>query len=155
MKLLLAGLATLLVYQACDVPKREQSPELKSFFNECDEVNIVYFSKDTFVYETKDTFIINHFTELILGENDNKLPDPYKNPDVRLIYKKKTNAFFTANVFYHDNKEGVTSNYVTYVLQNKKYKHLLTYPTDMIIGDINSENINSPDTSQSNIDTTK
>jgi|SRR5665647_294101 len=67
MKILIACIATLLFYQSCQT-KKEQNKELKSFFNKCDELNIVYYSKDTFVFKTVDTSTIkknngNHYIE--------------------------------------------------------------------------------------------
>ncbi len=119
MKILIACIATILFYPACQT-KKDQSNELKLFFKKCDELNILYYSKDTFVFKTTDTSSIHQFTELIMGDNDNKLPDSSQRPEEQLIYKSGGKIIFTAFVFNHHNKKGNLSNYVSYTLQEKK-----------------------------------
>ena len=153
MKILIACIATLLFYQSCQT-KTEQSKEFKSFFNKCDELNIVYYSKGTFVFKTVDTSTIKNFTELISGDNDNELPDSSQRPQEQLIYKSKGKIFFTAYVFNHYDKKGILSDYVSYILQEKKCKHLLTYSTGMGIDEIYQHKINPTGNPWTGIDTT-
>ncbi|MFT3702156.1 MAG: hypothetical protein QM802_07290 [Agriterribacter sp.] len=154
MKILIVCIATLLAYQSCKT-KDEQSKELKSFLSKCDELNIVYYSKDTFVFKTVDTSTIKNFTELIFGGNDKELPDTSQRPQEQLIYKSKGEVLFNAYVFDHYNKKGILSDYVSYTLQNKKCKHLLTYKTGIAINEIYHHKINPVGNPWSVIDTTK
>lgn len=66
MKILLLIIVTLLLFYSCRT-KTEQPIEL----SRCDELNIVYFQKDTFMFKTNDTGTIKIFTELISEYNDN------------------------------------------------------------------------------------
>lgn len=154
MKILSACIAVLLFYQSCQT-KKEQSKELKSFFNKCDELNIVYYSEDTFIFKTLDTSTIKNFTELIFGDNDKKLPDTSQSRQEQLIYKTKGKVFFNAYVFKHYDPKGVLSDYVSYTLEDKKCKHLLTYTTGMGIDKIYYHKIDPVGNPWNDIDTTK
>ena len=153
MKILIGSIATLLFLQSCQTSK-EQSIQIKSFFNNCDELNIVYYAKDTFVFKTVDTSTIKSFTELISGDNDNKLPDSSQRPQEQLIYKSKGQTFFTAYIFYDYDKKRVLSEYVSYTLKEKKYKHLITYRTGMGMSEIYEHKIDPVSNPWNGIDTT-
>ena len=153
MKILKACIVTLLFYQSCQ-SKYEQSNKLKSFFNKCDELNIIYYSKDTFVLKTVDTSTIKNFTELISEDNNNKLPDSSQQPQKQLIYKSKGEIFFTAYVFNYYDKKGILRDYVSYTLQEKKCNHLLTYRTGMEIDEIYNHKVNPIGNSRTCMDTT-
>lgn len=153
-KIAIAFSATILFFQSCETNK-EQSEELKLFFEKCDELNIVYYSKDTFVFKTIDTSTIYNFTGLITSDNDNNLQSLNARPEEQLIYKSKGEIFFTAYVFNHYNKKGNLSDYVSYILQSKKCKHLLTYRTGMGISEIYEHKFNPQGNPWTNLDTTK
>jgi hypothetical protein len=154
MKLLLFSLMPILFYQSCDT-KKEQSDGLKSFLSKCDELNIVYYIKDTFVFKTTDTSTIRNFTELISADNDTELPSSNSTAEEQLIYKSKGQIFFTAHVFNHYEPKGIRSDYVSYVLHAKMCKHLLTYSTGMAIDEIYEHKINPKDNPWTTADTAK
>ena len=153
MKILVVCTAALLFYQSCQ-SKGKQSSDLKSFFAKCDELNIVYYAKDTFVFKTVATSTIKNFTALISGENDKQLPDPSQRPGVQLIYKSKGKTFFNAYVFSTYDKEGISSDYVSYKLKEQQCKHLLTYRTGMGMDEIFQHKINPVGNPWTGIDTT-
>ena len=154
MKTLIVCLATLLFYQSCRT-KTKQNEELKSFFSKCDELNILFYSKDTFVFKTIDTSSIHQFTELISGDNNNELPDSTKKVEEQLIYKSNGRVFFIAYVFNYYDKKGILNNYVSYNLQEKKCKHLLTYRTGMGIDEIYEHKVDPKGNPWTNVDSTK
>ena len=154
MKILLTCISTLLIFQSCKT-KKEQSKELKSFFNKCDELNILYYAKDTFVYKTNDTASINNFTGLIDEDNDTELQDSSQRLQEQLIYKSKGKTFFSASVFSYFDKKGILTQYVSYILQARKYIHLLTYQTGMGIDWIYEHKINPIGNPWPNMDTSK
>ncbi len=86
MKFLLVIFTTLFLTQSCQT-KQEQNNSSKSLVSQCDELDIVYYAKDTFVYKTVDTSAIKIFKELITF-NDEKLSDTCE-PSGQLIYKNK------------------------------------------------------------------
>lgn len=96
MKILIACLGILLFYQSCKT-KQEQSKELKLLFENCDELNIVFYAKDTFVFKTTDTSTIKKFTDLISKSNDD-LTETCQATE-KLIYKNNGQQMFTACKF--------------------------------------------------------
>jgi hypothetical protein len=101
MKNLLVIIVTLLVFQSCRT-KTEQPKEL----SRCDELNIVYFQKDTFVFKTNDTGTIKNFTQLIFKYNEN-FTDTCEITE-QLIYKSQGKQIFTAQVSRCNKSEYVT-----------------------------------------------
>ena len=153
MKILIVFLSMLLFFLSCR-PKYKQGKETKSFFDKCDELNFLYYAKDSFIFKTIDTSTIQDFTELISGDNDNQLPDSDQKPEQQLIYKSKGKTFFTAYVFNYSDQKGILGAYVSYTLREKKCKHLLTYRTGMGIDEIYHHKINPTGNPWTDIDTT-
>lgn len=133
MKFLLAGLMTLLFAASCQ-RKQGSSKKQQLLLKQCDELNIVYYSNDTFVFKTFDTSSIKNYTELITYQNENNI-DTCEVTE-KLIFKNKGQQIFTAQVSTKNIRDTISCNTVTYILNEKKYRHRLTYRTGMGIDQI-------------------
>ena len=103
-------------------------------FEKCDELNIVYYSKDTFVFKTLDTSSIKNFAGLITYDNEN-ITDTCEVTE-QLIFKSKGREIFSAQVSIENIKDTISCNYASYFLDAKLYRHRLTYRTGMGIDEI-------------------
>ena len=63
---------TLLFAASCQ-RKQGSSKKQQLLLKQCDELNIVYYSNDTFVFKTFDTSSIKNYTELITYQNENNI----------------------------------------------------------------------------------
>ena len=152
MKFLSAILATLFLLQSCGT-KQKQNNSSKSLVRQCDELDIVYYTKDTFVYKTIDTATINFFKELVTLDNE-KLSDTCE-PTGQLIYKNKGQNIFIADVSTKNIKDSISCEYVTYNIDNKKYRHRLTYRHGMSIDGIYWRKVDPTGNPSVGLDTTK
>lgn len=114
--------------QSCE-PKQEQSKEKHLLLERCDELNILYYSKDTFVVKTFDTSSIKKYAELITYENESNIDTCAVTE--QLIFKNKGKQIFTAQVSIKNIRDTISCNTVRYFLNSKIYRHRLTYRTGM------------------------
>lgn len=121
-----------------------------SLLIQCDELDIVYYSKDTFVYKTTDTSGINFFKELITSENE-KLRDTCK-PTGKLVFKNKGIEILDANLAIGDS---VGCQYVTYSIKNKMHGHRLTYRQGMALDGIYWRKVDPKSNPSTGLDTSK
>lgn len=147
MKLLSAILATLFLLQSCQTKQNNSS---KSLVGHCDELDIVYYTKDTFVYKTIDTVAINFFKELVTSDNEN-LIDTCE-PTEQLIYKHRGQNIFIADLSTNNIKD---CEYVTYNIDNNRYRHRLTYRQGMSIDAIYWRKVDPNGNPSTGLDTTK
>src|SRR5436190_5462586 len=139
MKILLARLTAALLNQSCQT-SQEQNTGDDLLLDNCDELSIIFYGKDTFVFKTIDTSTIKNFTALISKNNEN-LIDSCQTTE-KLIYSSKGHEIFTAQVSVKNIKDSVDCNYITYYLGSKKYRHRLTYRTGMGMDEIYWHKIN-------------
>jgi len=138
MKLLIAFLSLLLLISSCQT-RITTSYDNNIFEETFDELNIVYYNKDTLTYITKDTTIMNLFSQLITDQNElNEFFADTCAPTQKIIFKKNGQQIFSANVSNEINKESLGCNYIIYFLNSKMYIHRLTYRTGMAIDEIYS-----------------
>jgi hypothetical protein len=109
MKFLSAFLATLFLLQSYQT-KQEQNNSSKSLVGQCDELDIVYYAKDTFFYKTIDTAAINFFKELITADNEN-LSDICESTG-QLIYKNKGQNIYSADLSTKNIKDSISCEYI-------------------------------------------
>jgi hypothetical protein len=133
MKFLSAIFATLFLIQSCQT-KHEQNKIRKLSLEKCDELNIVFYSKDTFVFKTFDTSSINNFAELITYDNEKGI-DTCETTE-QLIFKNKGQQIFIAQVSTKNIRDTISCNNITYFFESKMYRHGLTYRTGMGIDEI-------------------
>lgn len=139
------------LFQSCQT---EQEPNLfaKKILAPCDELDIIYYAKDTFVYKTTDTASINFFQKLITSENEtlnNTCPTTGQ-----LTYKNEGKNILKADSSTVNIKESISCQYVTYLINNKQYRHRLTYRHGMSIDPIYWEKV-GPAGNPPDYDTTK
>ena len=152
MKFVLAVLMTLLFAQSCQT-KQEQSKEQQLLLDQCDELNILYYSKDTFVFKTFDTSSIKKYAELITYKNESNI-DTCEVTE-QLIFKNKGKQIFTAQVSTKNIRDTISCNTVTYFLNRKMYRHRLTYRTGMGIDEIYWHKVDPIGNPWTNIDSSK
>jgi hypothetical protein len=152
MKFLASILATLFFLQSCQT-RQQQTNSSKSVVGQCDELDIVYYAKDTFAYKTIDTASINFFKELITSDNE-KLSDTCE-PTGQLIYKNKGQNIFVADLSTKNIKDSISCEYVTYNIDNEKYRHRLTYRHGMSIDGIYWHKVDPKGNPWTDVDSTK
>lgn len=152
MKFLLAVFMTLLFAHSCKT-KQEPPKEQQLLLKQCDELNIVYYSMDTFVFKNFDTSSIKKYSELITYENENNI-DTCEITE-KLIFKIKGQQIFTAQVSTKNIRDTISCNTVTYFLNKKKYRHRLTYRTGMGINEIYWHKVDPIGNPWTNFDTSK
>jgi len=152
MKFLLSILATIFLLQSCQTKQQQDNPS-KSLVGQCDELDIVYYTKDTFAYKTIDTSAINFFKELITLDNE-KLSDTCETTG-QLIYKNKGQNIFVANFSTKNIKDSISCEYVTYNIDNKRYRHRLTYRHGMSIDEIYVHKVDPKGNPWTGVDSTK
>ena len=148
MKLFLICLASSTLFQSC--PTNKDGQKVNSFLKICDELNIVYYATDTFVYKTTDSEQIRHFVDLISTTNE-PITDVCE-PTNKLIYKNKGRAIFTAQV---SGPSSINCNEITYFINSKKYKHRLTYQTGQTMEEIYWHKLNPQSNAWPEVDTAK
>ena len=152
MKILLSILTTLLITQSCQT-KQEQNNYSKSLLKQCDELDIIYYTKDTFAFKTFDTSSIKNFAELITNDNESNI-DTCEATE-QLIFKNKGQQIFIAQVSIKNIKDSSSCNYVAYSLDRKTYRHRLTYRTGMGIDEIYSHKVDPKNNPWTGVDSTK
>jgi hypothetical protein len=100
----------------------------------CDELNIVYYGKNPFVFKSFDPSTINFYTELLTYENET-LSDTCETTG-KLIFKNKGKEIIIAQVSTINVKDSISCDYVTFLFDSKLYRHRLTYQTGMGIDGI-------------------
>ncbi len=152
MKFLSAILMTLLSAQSCQT-KQEQSKEQQLLVDQCNELNIIYYSNDTFVFKTFDTASIKKYAELITYENESII-DTCEVTE-QLIFKNNGQQIFTAQVSTKNIRDTISCNTVTYFLKNKMFRHRLTYRTGIGIDEIYWHKVDPKRNPWTNIDSSK
>ena len=145
MKFLTVFFLSFLLLSSCQTKKEHQL-----LLKDCDELDIVFFSKDTFVFKTFDTSTINNFVELITTDNET-FTDTCEITE-QLIFKNRGDQIFSAGV---STKNIKSCNSVSYYLGSKIYKHKLTYRTGMGIDEIYWHKIDPQGNPWTGLDTTK
>jgi hypothetical protein len=102
--------------------------------NQCDELNIIYYSSGCFVFKTIDSITIKDFADLITYEQET-FTDACETT-AKLIFKIKGREIFTAQISTSNKGGPISCNYITYLFESKIYRHRLTYRTGMGISEI-------------------
>ncbi len=100
----------------------------------CDEFQIVYYTKDTFLYKTIDTSAIKFFSEFISGENEN-VHDTCE-PTGQFTFKNKGQEILKAEITTINIKDSISCEYVTYYINSKRIRQKMTYRIGMLIDQI-------------------
>ena len=135
MRILLFSLITLIIIQSCQTKSEHNQKFI--LLNNCDELDIAFYGKDSFTYKTIDRGTINLFVELISSDSE-KISDTC-GATGEIIYKSKGQKIFEAQISTTDRKPGC--EYVTYILNTKRYRHRLTYRQGMAIDEIYWEKV--------------
>ncbi len=122
----------LFLMLSCHTKQQDRIRKLP--LEQCDELNIVYYTKGTFVYKSFDLSTINVYSELLTYENET-LSDTCETTG-KLIFKNKGKEIITAQVSTINVKDSISCDYVTYLFDSKLYRHRLTYQTGMGIDGI-------------------
>ena len=133
MKTLIICLGAFFLTQSCHT-KSIRNKSFNAILEHCDELDIIYYSKDTFIYKTIDTSAIALFDELISEENE-KLADTCQITG-ELIYKNKGREIFTAQLSIVNIRDSISCDYVTYFVKSCLHRHRLTYRVGMSIDGI-------------------
>ena len=152
MKFISAFFVIFLLIQSCET-KPVQTKSAKSLVGQCDELDIIFYAKDTFVYKTIDTATINFFKELVTLENE-KLSDTCE-PSETIIYKSKGQNIFVADLSTKNIKDSISCEYVTYNIASRRYRHRLTYRHGMSIDGIFWRKVDPSGNPTIGVDTTK
>lgn len=152
MKSSLVVLIALLFRQSCQT-KQEQSKEQKLLLGQCDELNILYYSNDTFVFKTFDTSSIKKYIKLITFENESYIDTC--GITGKLIFKNKGQQIFTAQISIKNIRDTISCNNISYFFDKKTYRHRLTYQTGMAIDEIYWHKVDPIGNPWTNVDSSK
>jgi hypothetical protein len=151
MKILSTLLLAFVLVQSCAT--KNEAKQFSSIIKDCDELDIVYYTKDPFVYKTIDTAEINFFKELVTLDNE-KISDTCQSTG-QLIYKNKGQNILIADLSTKNIKDSISCEYVTYSINNKRYRHRLTYRHGMSIDAIYWRKVDPTGNPSTGLDTTK
>lgn len=152
MKILLVFVLTLLLLQSCQNKSRQNHP-ITSNLIKLDELDIVFYTKDTFIYKTSDTSEINFFSDLISDDNE-VLSDTCETTG-QLIYKSKGEQKLVAKLSIMNVKDNISCDYITYLLNSKIHRHRLSYRAGMAIDGIYWRKIDPAGNPSTGLDSTK
>lgn len=145
-------LALLSIIQSCNL-KSGHNKMQKILLEECDELNIIYYGKDSFVFKDFDSSHIRNYIDLITLDNDTSIPDC--DATGRLIFKHKGQRQFAAEISIKDINDSLRCNNVKYQLNSKEYRHFLTYQTGRGIDEIYWHRVNPQNNPWTGVDSSK
>lgn len=105
-------------------PKGGKNEMQKTLIARCDELDIIYYTKDSLVFRIFNKSTIKKYIEMIKYDNDPSISNFEANG--RLIFKQKGKQLFTVDISTEDNKENISVKIARYKIGSKEYKHLLT-----------------------------
>jgi len=147
-KLFITSIAIVALIPSCNT-KPGRNKMQKMLLAQCDELDIIYYAKDSFVFKNFDPALFRKYIELITFENDASTSDCQ--PDGRLIFKHKGTQLFAADVSTEDRN----CTNVKYKLDSKEYRHRLTYQTGMGMDQIYWHRVNPQKNPWIGFDTSK
>ena len=114
--------------------RQKKENEILPLLEKCDEFQIIYYAKDTFLYKTIDTSAIKFFCEFISAENEN-INDTCE-PTGQLIFKNKGQEIIKAEMTTVNIKDSISCQYVTYYINSQRIRQKMTYRIGMSIDQI-------------------
>jgi hypothetical protein len=151
-RLLFVFIASVALTQSCK-RKPAKSDMQKLLIAQCDELDIIFYTKDSFVFKNFEPSSIKKYIELITFQNE--VSDADCEITERIIFKQKGRQLFTAEISTKGNNDTVSCNSVKYQLDSKEYCHRLTYQTGMGIDEIYWHRVDPQGNPWSGIDTAK
>jgi hypothetical protein len=133
LKYLFALLAITSLIQSCGTKPRPNDLQ-RLLLEQCNELDIIFYTKNGFIFKDYDSSTIKNYIGLITLDNDNSVPDCKATE--KLVFKHNDQELFSADIATNGKIGNISCNAVKYQLNSRWYRHQLTYQTGMGIDQI-------------------